>query len=98
MKLSHLFVSAVLGLFLGTSIAVANASTSTTPPVSAPRPVAVGEVQVGAGVAIDLPEVTVVGKAEKKARVPRAGKSKTWTCSSWQESLAGGQYKSCEWK
>ena len=100
MKTNTLLASAIIGLFLGTSVAVASASSE---PTSAPVAHVSGdhgvttspsvELTVEAPRVINVPEVTIVGTWHR-AKV----RAKTWTCGGWQESAAGGKYKACEWK
>lgn len=99
MKTATIVTSMLLGLLLGTTVAVANASTPTTAHSTPAPQVGVTPPPVEDGThdearVITIPEVRVFGTRPKSP----ARKSKVWTCGDWRDSSAGGRYKTCDWK
>lgn len=47
-------------------------------------------------ITVEPGEVKVAPRARRVARVEPA-REKVWTCSGWNDSAAGGGYRSCEW-
>jgi len=94
MNKATILVSAVLGIFLGTSIGIAQASDA---PVSTPVEVPAAHVEVTNN-PILLEEVTIIGKRPALHAVKR-GHAKVLVCTGFRDLEQGfGQVKTCEWK
>lgn len=98
MKIVALVTSACIGLFLGTTIAVASASTPTATPATPVPPVEVTPPSVELGTSSESRVITIPVVEIRGSRPKPAGKAKTWTCGEWQDSNVGGRYKACDWK
>jgi len=94
MNKATILVSAVLGIFLGTSIGIAQASDA---PVSTPVEVPAAHVEVTNNPVI-LEEVTIIGKRPVH-HAAAGGHAKVLVCTPFKDLEQGfGQVKTCEWK
>jgi len=98
MKFHIFFIAAVIGLFLGTGIALASQGTGSHADPSVPVPA------LEAPTSLDIPaapEVIQVHEFTIVASVPQHAVAKTtrhWVCGEMQDLYTGGRAATCEWR